>query len=241
MRVIPAIDLIDGKCVRLCQGDYNQTKIYSDNPVEQAKIFEDAGFTNLHLIDLDGAKTGQPCNIEVLSKISAATSLKIDFGGGIRTLQSAKDSLNAGASRINIGTALITNQSFAETLVAEFGFETIIAALDCLNMEVKTHGWSNDSSLNIIDVIKSLQSKKVVNFAVTDIYRDGMLTGPAISLYQSILQELSTINLIASGGVSSMEDIEMLSKLRIDEVIVGKAIYENKLNLEKLTKCYRNE
>ena len=241
MRVIPAIDLIDGKCVRLCRGDYNQTKIYSDNPVEQAKIFEDAGFTNLHLIDLDGAKTGQPCNIEVLSKISAATSLKIDFGGGIRTLQSAKDSLNAGASRINIGTALITNQSFAETLVAEFGFETIIAALDCLNMEVKTHGWSNDSSLNIIDVIKSLQSKKVVNFAVTDIYRDGMLTGPAISLYQFILQELSTINLIASGGVSSMEDIEMLSKLRIDGVIVGKAIYENKLNLEKLTKCYRNE
>lgn len=241
MRVIPAIDLIDGKCVRLCQGDYNQTKVYSENPVEQAKIFEDAGFTNLHLIDLDGAKTGQPCNIEVLSKISAATSLKIDFGGGIRTLQSAKDSLNAGASRINIGTALITNQSFAETLVAEFGFETIIAALDCLNMEVKTHGWSNDSSLNIIDVIKSLQSKKVVNFAVTDIYRDGMLTGPAISLYQFILQELSTINLIASGGVSSMEDIEMLSKLRIDGVIVGKAIYENKLNLEKLTKCYRNE
>lgn len=241
MRVIPAIDLIDGKCVRLCQGDYNQTKVYSENPVEQAKIFEDAGFTNLHLIDLDGAKSGQPCNIEVLSKISAATKLKIDFGGGIRTLQSAKDSLNAGASQINIGTALITNQCFAETLVAEFGFETIIAALDCFNLEVKTHGWSNGSSLNIIDVIKSLQSKRVVNFAVTDINRDGMLTGPAVSLYQSILQEFPSINLIASGGVSSINDIELLSKLRIDGVIVGKAIYENKLNLEKLTKCYRNE
>lgn len=241
MRVIPAIDLIDGKCVRLRQGDYNQTKIYSDNPVEQAKIFEDAGFTHLHLIDLDGAKTGQPCNTDVLRKIRTSTKLRIDFGGGIRTLQSAKDSLNAGASQINIGTALITNQTFAETLVAEFGFETIIAALDCFNLEVKTHGWSNGSSLNIIDVIKSLQSKGIVNFAVTDINRDGMLSGPAISLYQSILQEFPTINLIASGGVSSMEDIEMLSKLRIDGVIVGKAIYENKLNLEKLTKCYRNE
>ena len=241
MRVIPAIDLIDGKCVRLRQGDYNQTKIYSDNPLEQAKIFEDAGFTNLHLIDLDGAKSGQPCNIEVLSKISVGTRLKIDFGGGIRTLQSAKDSLNAGASQINIGTALITNEYFAENLIAEFGFETIIAALDCLNLEVKTHGWSNGSSLNIIDAIESLQSKGVVNFAVTDINRDGMLSGPAVSLYQSILQEFPTINLIASGGVSSMEDIEMLSKLRIDGVIVGKAIYENKLNLEKLTKCYRNE
>ena len=241
MRVIPAIDLIDGKCVRLCRGDYNQTKIYSDNPVEQAKIFEDAGFTHLHLIDLDGAKSGQPCNIEVLSKISAATRLKIDFGGGIRTLQSAKDSLNAGACQINIGTALITKEYFTENLIAEFGFETIIAALDCLNMEVKTHGWSNGSSLNIIDVIKSLQSKRVVNFAVTDINRDGMLTGPAISLYQSILQEFPTINLIASGGVSSIDDIELLSKLRIDGVIIGKAIYENKLNLEKLTKCYRNE
>lgn len=241
MRVIPAIDLIDGKCVRLRQGDYNQTKIYSDNPVEQAKIFEDAGFTHLHLIDLDGAKTGQPCNTDVLRKIRTSTKLRIDFGGGIRTFQSAKDSLNAGASQINIGTALITNQTFAETLVAEFGFETIIAALDCFNLEVKTHGWSNGSSLNIIDVIKSLQSKGVVNFAVTDINRDGMLSGPNISLYKSILREFSTINLITSGGVSSMENIEMLSKLRIDGVIVGKAIYENKLNLEKLTKCYRNE
>lgn len=241
MRVIPAIDLIDGKCVRLCRGDYSLTKIYSDNPVEQAKIFEDAGFTNLHLIDLDGAKTGQPCNIDVLRKIRTSTKLRIDFGGGIRTLQSAKDSLNAGASQINIGTALITNQTFAETLVAEFGLETIIAALDCFNLEVKTHGWSNGSSLNIIDAIKNLQSKGIVNFAVTDINRDGMLSGPAISLYQSILKEFPTINLIASGGVSSMEDIEMLSKLRIDGVIVGKAIYENKLNLEKLTKCYRNE
>ena len=130
---------------------------------------------------------------------------------------------------------------FAETLVAEFGFETIIAALDCFNLEVKTHGWSNGSSLNIIDVIKSLQSKGIVTFSVTDINRDGMLSGPNTSLYKSILQEFPTINLIASGGVSSMEDIEMLSKLRIDGVIVGKAIYENKLNLEKLTKCYRNE
>lgn len=241
MRVIPAIDLIDGKCVRLIQGDYNQTKIYSNNPLEQAKIFEDTGFTHLHLIDLDGAKCGQPCNIEVLSKISTVTRLKIDFGGGVRTLQSAKDSLNAGASQINIGTALITNECFAEILIAEFGCEKIIAALDCFNLEVKTHGWSNGSSLNIIDVIKSLQSKGIVNLAVTDINRDGMLTGPAISLYQSILQEFPTINLIASGGVSSMEDIKMLSKLRIDGVIVGKAIYENKLNLEKLTKCYRNE
>jgi phosphoribosylformimino-5-aminoimidazole carboxamide ribotide isomerase len=241
MRVIPAIDLIDGKCVRLCRGDYNLTKIYSDNPVEQAKIFEDAGFTNLHLIDLDGAKTGQPCNIDVLSKIRTSTKLRVDFGGGIRTLQSAKDSLNAGASQINIGTALITNEYFTEKLIAEFGFETIIAALDCLNMEVKTHGWSNGSSRNIIDAIKSLQSKGVVNFAVTDINGDGMLKGPAVSLYQSILQEFPTIIFFASGGVSSMDDIEMLSKLRIDGVIVGKAIYENRLNLEKLTKCYRNE
>ena len=241
MRVIPAIDLIDGKCVRLCRGDYNQTKVYSENPVEQAKIFEDAGFTNLHLVDLDGAKSGHPRNIDILRKIKTSTKLRIDFGGGIRTLQSAKDSLNAGASQINIGTALITNQSFAETLVAEFGFETIIAALDCFNLEVKTHGWSNGSSLNIIDVIKSLQSKGIVTFSVTDINRDGMLSGPNTSLYKSILQEFPTINLIASGGVSSMEDIEMLSKLRIDGVIVGKAIYENKLNLEKLTKCYRNE
>ncbi|MGE0076667.1 MAG: 1-(5-phosphoribosyl)-5-[(5-phosphoribosylamino)methylideneamino]imidazole-4-carboxamide isomerase [Bacteroidales bacterium] len=241
MRIISAIDLIEGKCVRLCQGDYSQTKIYSNNPVEQAKIFEDIGFSHLHLVDLDGAKNGQPKNIDILNKISTTTRLKIDFGGGIRSSQSAMDALNAGANQINIGTALITNASFTENLIAEFGFEKIIAALDSLNLEVKTHGWSNGSSLNIIDVIKNLQTKGIVNFTVTDIGRDGMLTGPSVLLYQSILESFPNINLIASGGVSSMNDIKTLSQLNIDGVIVGKAIYENKLNLEKLTKCYRNE
>lgn len=207
MTTIPAIDLIDGKCVRLTKGDYTTTKTYNANPLEQAKIFEGKGYTNLHLVDLTGAKQGKPVHLNVLEQISTKTSLKVDFGGGIRTIDSATAAINQGASQVNIGTALIDNMDMVTQLLALLGASKIVAAIDVEKEQVKIAGWLKNTGVSIYQTVSSLFNKGLIYFAITDIERDGMLTQPSLGLYSAILAQFPSIKLRASGGVASAEHL----------------------------------
>ena len=207
MITIPAIDLIDGKCVRLTKGDYATTKTYNANPLEQAKIFEGKGYTNLHLVDLTGAKQGKPVHLNVLEQISTKTSLKVDFGGGIRTIDSATAAINQGASQVNIGTALIDNMDMVTQLLALLGASKIVAAIDVEKEQVKIAGWLKNAGVSIYETVSSLSNKGLIYFAITDIERDGMLTQPSLGLYSAILAQFPSIKLRASGGVASAEHL----------------------------------
>ena len=229
MITIPAIDLIDGKCVRLTKGDYATTKTYNANPLEQAKIFEGKGYTNLHLVDLTGAKQGKPVHLNVLEQISTKTSLKVDFGGGIRTVDSATAAINQGASQVNIGTALIDNMDMVTQLLALLGASKIVAAIDVEKEQVKIAGWLKNTGVSIYKVVSSLSNKGLIYFAITDIERDGMLTQPSLGLYGTILAQFPSIKLRASGGVASKEHLKQLEELGCEGAIVGKALYEGYL------------
>jgi len=226
MLIIPAIDIIDGKCVRLQKGDYSIISCYENSPLEQAKYFEEMGYKNLHLVDLDGARLGKPMNLKVLNDISLNTNLLVDYGGGLRTYEDTIAAFNAGASQVNLGTILISNPDFASEVVLRFGSKKLIASVDCNNNEVKTHGWQSGSGLDIIQVIKSLLNSGFRNFTVTEISKDGMLEGPAFELYKTLKETFPTINLRASGGVSSQDDIDKLQTLNLEGVVVGKMFYE---------------
>lgn len=234
MTIIPAIDIINGKCVRLTKGDYAQQKIYNDNPVEVAKQFEAAGIKRLHIVDLDGAKAGKIINLDVLEKIAAATKLEIDFGGGVKNITDAANIFNAGAAMVTIGSLAVKHPELLEEWLMEFGAERFFIGADVLDEKIKISGWLEDSGINIFDFIGKMISLGSTNIFCTDIAKDGVMQGPSIDLYKKIIEQHPEINLVASGGVSNIEDVIALNAIGCKGVIIGKAIYEGLITLEQL-------
>lgn len=233
MRIIPAIDIIDGKCVRLSKGDYGTKKIYNENPVEVAKEFESFGIKYLHLVDLDGAKSKHIVNQKVLENIARETSLQIDFGGGLKTLEDIEIAFNSGAKQITIGSIAIQNPEFCFSLIEKYGSEKIILGADCENRKIKTSGWLEESNQDVIDFILYYQKKEIQNVICTDISKDGMLEGASEDLYKEILDK-TKIQLIASGGISCIEDVYKMKEIGCSGTIIGKAIYEGRISLKEL-------
>lgn len=234
MRIIPAIDIIDGKCVRLTQGDYAQKKIYNENPSEVAKTFEDAGLHYLHLVDLDGAKAGKVINWHVVESITSSTNLEVDFGGGIKTENEISRLFNAGVRQVNLGSIAVKDPGLVYSWIEKYGAEKIILSADVKNEFIAIGGWLEDSSISILDFIRGYVEKGIRYITCTDISTDGMLQGPNVELYVKILKAFPDICLIASGGVSGVQDLENLKKTNVDGVIVGKAIYEGRIELSVL-------
>ncbi len=232
MRIISAIDIIDGKCVRLSQGDYAQKTVYNENPLEVAKQFEAAGLKYLHLVDLDGAKAKKVVNWKVLESITSNTNLQVDFGGGLRTTEDVKTVFNCGAKQITAGSIAVNDRETVLQWISEFGAEKIILGADAKNDRIATHGWLDDSGLDVIDFISNYQQEGIQYVVCTDIAKDGMLQGPSIELYRQILSASKGLKLIASGGVSSIDDLKELKAIGCDAAIVGKAIYEGRIRID---------
>lgn len=235
MQIIPAMDIISGKCVRLSKGDFSSKKIYSENPVDIAKSFEDAGLTRLHMVDLDGAKAGKMANLNVLEAVAKSTDLIIDFGGGIKTLMDAKSVFNAGADIITVGSVAVKNPSLIKEMILEFGAEKLLVGADVLDGEIKISGWLEDSGVDIFVFLKRMMDIGIRTVFCTDISKDGMMEGPSLILYKEIIRRLPGLNLIASGGVSTKEDLILLSEAGCEGAIVGKAFYEGAISLEELS------
>jgi phosphoribosylformimino-5-aminoimidazole carboxamide ribotide isomerase len=235
MIIIPAIDIINGKCVRLTKGDYAQQKIYNDNPAEVAKQFADAGFKRLHVVDLDGAKAGKICNLTVLENIAAATNLAIDFGGGVKSIKDVEDVFNAGAAMVTIGSLAVKQPQVLEEWLMEFGADRFFIGADVLDQKIKISGWLEDTGVNIFEFIGKMISLGAVNIFCTDISKDGALQGPSVELYKKIMEEHPEIQLVASGGVSNMNDVKELRTAGCAGAIIGKAIYEGNVTLEELS------
>jgi phosphoribosylformimino-5-aminoimidazole carboxamide ribotide isomerase len=240
MRIIPAIDIINGKCVRLTKGDYTTQKVYNENPLEVAKAFEAIGFKHLHLVDLDGAKSKHIVNYLVLEKIAKNTSLKIDFGGGIKSNDDARIAFESGANQITGGTIAIENPSLFLEWITTFGAEKIILGADANKRKIATHGWMKKSEIDVLDFIADYQQKGIIYVICTDIDKDGMLKGASNQLYSEIL-ERTNVKLIASGGVSSIQDLFKLKEIGCEAAIVGKAIYENRITLTQLQELLQGE
>jgi phosphoribosylformimino-5-aminoimidazole carboxamide ribotide isomerase len=239
MRIIPAIDIIDGKCVKLTKGDFSTKKIYNENPLDVAKQFEAAGIEYLHLVDLDGIKAQQIVNFKVLEQIASKTSLKIDFGGGIRANEDLHIAFNSGAKQITAGSIAVNNAKIFEAWLDKYGGTKIILGADCNNGKIAISGWQKESDLEVIPFIKNYQKKSIQYVICTDISKDGMLEGPSFQLYKDIINSCSnsngqTIKLIASGGVSNIDDINLLEDIGCEAVIIGKALYEGKISLKDL-------
>ncbi len=234
MRIIPAIDIIDGKCVRLTKGDYSTTKIYNENPVEVAKEFADNGIQYLHVVDLDGAKSNQIVNYNVLEKIVSETNLLVDFGGGLKSDQDLKIAFESGANQITGGSIAVKNEALFTSWLEKYGIGKIILGADCLNRKIATNGWLEDSELDVRAFIESYQLKGIQSVICTDISKDGMLEGPSIELYKELLT-LSNLKLIASGGVSNIDDLIQLKEIGCEGAIVGKAIYEGNITLKQIS------
>jgi phosphoribosylformimino-5-aminoimidazole carboxamide ribotide isomerase len=235
MIIIPAIDIIDGKCVRLTKGDYAQKKIYNENPVEVAKEFEAAGIKRLHIVDLDGAKAGKIINLNVLENIANATSLVIDFGGGVKNMTDVGNIFNAGAAMVTIGSLAVKHPELLEEWLMEFSPEHFLIGADVLDEKIKISGWLEDSGINIFNFIGKMISLGATNIFCTDISKDGVMQGPSIELYKRIMAEHPEINLIASGGVSTIDDVKQLKAIGCSGAIIGKAIYEGKITLKELS------
>ncbi|WP_309614366.1 1-(5-phosphoribosyl)-5-[(5-phosphoribosylamino)methylideneamino]imidazole-4-carboxamide isomerase [Flavobacterium sp.] len=235
MRIIPAIDIINGKCVRLSKGDYATQKIYNENPLEIAKYFEDSGVEFLHLVDLDGAKSNTIINHKVLYQISTKTNLKIDFGGGIKQNKDLEIAFENGANQITGGSIAYKNSSLFLEWVEKFGADKIILGADALNRKIATQGWLETSETDVVDFISEYKKNGIEYVISTDIEKDGMLNGPSIELYRDILK-VAKVKLIASGGITTIEDVLELKKLGCEGAIIGKAIYENTINLKQLIK-----
>ncbi|WP_298454117.1 1-(5-phosphoribosyl)-5-[(5-phosphoribosylamino)methylideneamino]imidazole-4-carboxamide isomerase [uncultured Prevotella sp.] len=234
IELVPAIDVIDGKCVRLTKGDYNNKTTYNDSPLDLAIRFESLGFRRLHMVDLEGAKSKHVVNIETLKKITDSTNLKVDFGGGIKTEDDIKLAFDNGASMVTVGSVAVTHRQLFMKWLDQFGAERIILGADVRNGKVSINGWKEDTTEDIVSFLKYYVGKGVKNVLCTDISKDGMLSGPAFSLYQSILASFPEINLIASGGVSNVDDIKKLEEKGVHSVVFGKAIYEDRINIETL-------
>ena len=242
MRIIPAIDIIDGKCVRLTQGDYDTKKVYNENPLEVAKMFEASGIEYLHLVDLDGAKEKHIVNYRVLEQIASKTKLKIDFGGGLKTNEDLHIAFNSGARQITGGSIAIKDRGTFEGWISKYGGAKIILGADSDDGKVSISGWMEQSKEDVIPFIKAYQKKSIQYVICTDISTDGMLEGPSVALYKQIISECSnssfdqSIKLIASGGISHIDELPILKEIGCEGVIIGKAIYENRISLHQLEK-----
>lgn len=236
MHIIPAIDLIDGKCVRLTQGDYAQKKEYNARPLEVAQQFEDAGLTRLHLVDLDGAKQKKVVNHRVLETIATRTRLHIDFGGGIQSEQDIRIAFESGAAQVTGGSVAVKNPELFENWLRNFGSEKIILGADCKNEKIAVSGWQEGTELWVYDFVEQYAEKGVRYVISTDVAKDGLLQGPNFDLYRNITEKTPKVALIASGGVSTLADVEKLAEMDIFGVIIGKAIYEKTIALSELAK-----
>ena len=235
MQIIPAIDIIEGKCVRLTEGDYAQKKIYNEDPLEVAKQFEGVGLKRLHLVDLDGAKAGKVINWKVLEKIANKTGLVIDFGGGIKTEVTLKTVLDTGATYATIGSLAVKESATFEEWIERFGAQIFMLGADVYEEKIAVGGWLEKTNIDVYEFIGSYMNKGVTQLFCTDIQKDGKLEGPSIELYKKILQQYPSLQLIASGGVSQIKDLEELRTIGCSAAIVGKAIYENKISLQELS------
>ncbi len=234
MRIIPAIDIIDGKCVRLSKGDYTTKKIYSESPLEVAKEFENHGIEHLHLVDLDGAKSKHIVNHKVLEQIATHTSLKIDFGGGLKSDEDLHIAFESGADQITGGSIAVKDPVTFLRWINKYGTEKIILGADANNEKIAISGWLEESNEELIPFILNYQEKGVTYVICTDISKDGMLQGPSFGLYKKILEKIPKIKLIASGGISCFEELPKLAELGCEGTIIGKAIYEKRISLKQL-------
>ena len=244
MRIIPAIDIIDGKCVRLTKGDYSTKKIYNESPLEVAKEFEAAGIEYLHVVDLDGAKASQIINYKVLEQIASKTSLKIDFGGGLKSDKDLEIAFNSGAHQITGGSIAVKNSAIFESWIEKYGAQKIILGADfypdSAGGKIATNGWQEESTLELIPFIKGYQDKGIQYVICTDISKDGMLQGPSFEVYKKIISEVKNVKLIASGGISTFDELPRLAENGCEGVIIGKAIYEKKISLKQLEQYILN-
>lgn len=234
IELIPAIDIIGGKCVRLTKGDYDQKKVYNEDPVAQAKEFEALGFKRLHIVDLDGAKSKHIVNIDVLKAITQETSLIVDFGGGIKTEDDIQKAFEAGAEMVTVGSIAVTQPELCLSWLEKFGAEKIILGADVRNGKISINGWKEDSTEDLLPFLRKYIDAGIRNVLCTEISKDGTLSGPAIGLYKDVMKEYPQLHLIASGGVSSNEDVEALEQAGIPAVVFGKAFYEGRIDVEKL-------
>jgi len=234
MDIIPAIDLIDGKCVRLSQGDYDRKIVYNENPLEVAKMFEDHGITRLHLVDLDGAKAHHIVNHKVLETIATQTKLIIDFGGGLKTDDDLRIAFECGARMITGGSIAVKSPEVFEAWITKFGADRIILGADVKDEKIAVTGWTEDTDLQLVPFLENYVSKGITKVICTDIAKDGMLQGASVELYKKILQAFPKMYLVASGGVSNLGDLELLAEAGLPAVIFGKAIYEGHIALKDL-------
>lgn len=234
MRIIPAIDIIDGKCVRLTKGDYTTKKIYNENPLEIAKSFEDNGIQFLHVVDLDGAKSNRIVNYKILEKLASKTTLAIDFGGGLKSEKDVEIAFESGAKQITGGSIAAKNRSEFVGWINRFGAEKVILGADCKDRKIATDGWLEESDTDVIEFIQSYEQNGIRDVISTDISKDGMLEGPSINLYKDILNQ-TKVNIIASGGVSNINDLYILKDIGCSGVIIGKAIYEGRITIKELS------
>jgi phosphoribosylformimino-5-aminoimidazole carboxamide ribotide isomerase len=240
IEIIPAIDILDGKAVRLSQGNYEQKKVYSEDPLEVAKMFEDHGINRLHIVDLDGAKANRIINYRVLERIASRTSLIIDFGGGLKSDSDLDIAFDNGAAMVTGGSIAVKNPEIFQRWIDKFGAKYIILGADCKDKKIAVTGWTETTDEEVIPFIEKWRRQGVLKVICTDISRDGMLTGPNIELYREIKEADPEIYLIASGGISGINDIERLEEAHISGVIIGKAIYEGKIHLKDLVKFVEN-
>ena len=234
MRIIPAIDIIEGKCVRLSKGDYDTKKIYNENPLEVAKSFEAHGIQFLHLVDLDGAKSSRIVNYKVLEQIASKTNLKIDFGGGLKSDSDLKIAFESGANQITGGSIAIKQPEVFKSWIQQYGTDKIILGADAMNEKIAISGWLEESNEDVIPFIQNYQKEGIQYVICTDISKDGMLEGPSFELYQRILEQTKDLKLIASGGISTFDELPKLAKLGCEGTIIGKAIYEGRITLKQL-------
>ncbi|WP_337041669.1 1-(5-phosphoribosyl)-5-[(5-phosphoribosylamino)methylideneamino]imidazole-4-carboxamide isomerase [Emticicia sp. 17c] len=234
LQIIPAIDIIEGKCVRLTQGDYSQKKTYNENPLEVAKMFEGAGIRRLHLVDLDGAKQKKIVNAKVLETIASKTSLQIDFGGGVQSDTDIKLAFDCGAKQVTGGSIAVKNPDLFESWIKTYGSEAIILGADARQEKIAVSGWEEETSVWVYDFVGEWMQKGIQYTISTDVAKDGLLQGPSVDLYKKMQAQFTDLKIIASGGVSSMQDLEELAELNIFGVIVGKAIYENRISLKDI-------
>jgi phosphoribosylformimino-5-aminoimidazole carboxamide ribotide isomerase len=239
IEIIPAIDVIDGKCVRLTHGDFARKTVYANDPLEVAKRFEGLGLRRLHMVDLDGAKSGKPQNLSVLNAVAKNTSLTIDFGGGVKTIGDVDAVFDAGAAIVNVGSVAVKEPDLFLDWIEKYGSDRILLGADCKDRNVAINGWQTETSISIFDLLKDHSAKGVRSAFVTDIGRDGAMTGPSVELYREILATVPELNLIASGGVGSIADVESLDAVGCAAVIVGKAIYEGRISDEELKRYAR--
>ncbi|MDM8161986.1 1-(5-phosphoribosyl)-5-[(5-phosphoribosylamino)methylideneamino]imidazole-4-carboxamide isomerase [Labilibaculum sp. K2S] len=234
IKIIPAIDTIKGRCVRLTKGDYDTEKVYSEDPLQVAKDFEELGITRLHLVDLEGAKSGHICNSEVLRRVASGTNLKIDFGGGVKSDEDIELAFQCGANQVTGGSIAVSNPELFEKWMGKYGAEKMILGADVRNEMVSISGWKKDSDYHLFKFLENYQRKGVKTVICTDISKDGMLQGSAVELYQSVMKEFPNLELVASGGVGNIEDVRILNEIGCWGVIIGKAIYEKRIDMNEL-------